>query len=145
MEKTSVKIMQCVLADSGQMNIECIGVGVGVFLHNRVKKMAAGLHVLVPRSTSPDPPNPVKFANLAVPHALSLLQEKGVSAPLSVAIAGGASMEGAFSGTSMGPKVVEAVKEALSEANLSVTMDETGGSKIRSMSLDIETGKIDII
>ena len=136
--------MQCVLADSGQMKIDCIGVGVGVFLHSRVKKMAVGLHVLVPRSATPAPPNPVKFANLAVPHALAMLQERGVSAPLSVAIAGGASMEGSPAGISMGSKVVEAVKEALSEANLSVTVDETGGSKIRSMSLDLKTGKIDI-
>jgi chemotaxis receptor (MCP) glutamine deamidase CheD len=144
MENTSVKIMQCVVADSGQMKIDCIGVGVGIFLHSHVKKMAAGLHVLVPHSTTPAPPNPVKFANLAVPHALALLQEKGVSDSLSVAIAGGASMEGSSAGSSMGSKVVEAVKEALTEANLNITVDETGGSNIRSMTLDVETGKVDI-
>lgn len=136
--------MQCALADKGQMRIDCIGVGVGIILHSRAKKIAAGLHVLVPHSATLSPPNPVKFANLAIPHALALLEKKGVSPPLTVSIAGGAAMEGSPAGISMGTKVVDAVKEALSAAKLSVTQDDTGGSKIRSMRLDIETGKIDI-
>ena len=145
MDETSVKIMQCAIANKGQMKIDCIGVGVGVIIHNRIKKVAAGLHVLVPHSTTPAPPNPVKFANLAIPHAIKLLEKEGVSPPYSVSIAGGAAMEGSVAGTSMGSKIVDAIKNALSEANLSIAMDETGGSKIRSMSLDVQSGKVDII
>ena len=145
MEQTSVKIMQCAIANSGQMKIDCIGVGVGIILHSRLKKKAAGLHVLVPHSSTPSAPNPVKFANLAIPHVLGLLEKEGVSPPFTVSIAGGAAMEGSPSGKGMGVKVVEAVKNALSEAKLSITVDDTGGSKIRSMLLDIETGKIEII
>jgi chemotaxis receptor (MCP) glutamine deamidase CheD len=126
------------------MKIDCIGVGVGIILHSRTKKAAAGLHVLVPHSTTPTPPNPVKFANLAIPHALEMLAKEGITPPLSVSIAGGAAMEGSAAGTSMGTKVVDAIKEALAKVKLGISMDETGGSKIRSMTLDIESGKIDI-
>ncbi len=144
MEQTSVKIMQCLLANKGQLKIDCVGVGVGIILHSPLKKLAAGLHVLVPHSPTPAPANPIKFANSAIPHAIALLEKEGVSPPLSVAIAGGATMEGAPSIISMGSKVVEAVKDALSEAKLDVKIEETGGSKIRSMVLDVATGKIDI-
>jgi chemotaxis receptor (MCP) glutamine deamidase CheD len=144
MDQTSVKIMQCAIAKQGQIQIDCIGVGVGVILYNQAKKVAAGLHVLVPRSATVSPPNPVKFANLAIPHALQLLEKEGVSPPFTVSVAGGAAMEGSAAGTSMGSKIVDALKEALEEVNLKIALDETGGSKIRSMILDVETGKVDI-
>jgi chemotaxis receptor (MCP) glutamine deamidase CheD len=53
-------------------------------------------------------------------------------------------MEGSSAGASMGIKVVEAVKAALSKAKLSIAKEDTGGSKIRSIVLDIDKGQIDI-
>ena len=53
-------------------------------------------------------------------------------------------MEGSAAGTSMGSKIVDAIKEALEEAKLKITLDETGGTKIRTMILDVETGKVEI-
>ena len=53
-------------------------------------------------------------------------------------------MEGSASGASMGIKVVEAVKEALSRAKLSIAKEDTGGSRIRSIVLDIDKGQINI-
>ncbi|MFC1533541.1 hypothetical protein ACFL7M_09285 [Thermodesulfobacteriota bacterium] len=106
--------------------------------------MAVGLHVLAPHSANPAPENPAKFANSAIPYAIDLLEKEGVSPPLSVAIAGGAAMEGSSAGISMGVKVVEAVKDALVKSKLNISLDETGGSKIRSMSLDIDAGEINI-
>jgi chemotaxis receptor (MCP) glutamine deamidase CheD len=38
--------------------------------------------------------------------------------------------------------LIEAVKLALAKANLAVKIEETGGSKLRSMLLDIDAGKI---
>lgn len=142
MEQTSVKIMQCMAAKKGQLTIDCIGVGVGVILFDRVKKVGVGLHVLAPRSAVPSPPNPAKYADSGVLHAIDMLtKEGGLDNPM-VAIAGGAAMEGSLSGASMGIKVVEAVKETLSKAKLTVAKEDTGGSKIRSISLDIDKGQI---
>lgn len=144
MENTSVKIMQCALSKSGQLKISCIGVGVGIFIYSRTKKIGAGIHVLAPHATTMTPENPAKFANTAIPYAIELLKKEEPSPLLSVAIAGGASMAGSAAGSSMGEKVVAAVKEAIKEANLKIIADETGGSKIRSMQLDVETGQIQI-
>lgn len=144
MENTSVKIMQCGLSKAGQLKINCIGVGVGIIIHSRTSKIGAGIHVLAPYSTTPTPENPAKFASTAIPYAIELLKKEGGSPPLSVAIAGGASMEGSTVGSRMGEKVVAAVKEAVKKANLNIVADETGGSKIRTMQLDVRTGQIQI-
>ena len=144
MEQTSVKIMQCKTAKKGQLTIDCIGVGVGVVFFDRAKKIGVGVHVLAPRCAGPSPPNPAKFADSGVLHAIDMLKKEGsISSPV-IAIAGGAAMEGSSTGVSMGMKVVESVKETLSKARLNISREETGGSKIRSISLDIETGQINI-
>ena len=144
MEQTSVKIMQCKSAKRGQLTVDCIGVGVGVIFFDRIKKIGVGLHVLAPRSATAAPPNPAKFADSGIIHAIDLLVKENPSASPFIAIAGGAAMEGSTSGVSMGIKVVEAVKEALAKAKLSIAREETGGSKIRSIFLDIDKGQIDI-
>jgi chemotaxis protein CheD len=144
MEQTSVRIMQCKTAKKGLLTVDCIGVGVGVVFFDRAKKVGVGLYVLAPRSSVPSPPNPAKFADTGVLHAIDLLLKEAPSALPLIAIAGGAAMEGSPAGASMGIKVVEAVKETLSNAKLKIFKEETGGSKIRSIVLDIETGQITI-
>ena len=144
MAQTAVKIMQCSIAKEGQLKIDCIGVGVGIVIHSTSKKGAAGIHVLAAHSSTPVPSNPAKFANSAIPHALDQLKEEGIDPPFTVTIAGGAGMAGASAGIGMGSKVIEAVKEALSTANLKISQDETGGSNIRSIHLNIATGKTEI-
>lgn len=142
MEQISVKIMQCKAAKKGLLTIDCIGVGVGVMLFDRTKKIGVGLHVLAPRSAVPSPPNPAKYADSGVLHAIDMLAKEGGLDNPTVAIAGGAAMEGSLSGASMGVKVVESVKETLSKAKLKITKEDIGGSRIRSISLDIDTGQI---
>jgi chemotaxis receptor (MCP) glutamine deamidase CheD len=144
MEQTSVKIMQCKTAKKGQLTVDCIGVGVGIVFYDRIKKVGVGLHVLAPHSAIGSPPNPAKFADSGVTHAIDLLVKEGSQLNPSVTIAGGAAMEGSAAGASMGIKVVEAVKEALLKAKLSIAREETGGSKIRSIMLDIDKGQINI-
>lgn len=144
MAQTSVNIMQCTVAKDGQIKIDCIGVGVGIIIHSTSTKVAAGIHVLAAHSSTPAPPNPAKFANSAIPHALNLLKEEGANPPFSVVIAGGAGMAGASAGIGMGSKVIEAVKEALTAANLKISQDDTGGTNIRSIHLNLATGKTEI-
>jgi chemotaxis protein CheD len=144
MAQKLVNLMECVVTDSGTLKINRIGVGVGVILHSKSHKTAAGLHVLAANSASPKPDNPAKYANTAIPYALDELNKKGVQPPLTVSVVGGGSMPGVPPEASMGPKVVSAVKEALLKAGLSVQTDRTGGSKIVSMIFDVETGKMNM-
>jgi chemotaxis receptor (MCP) glutamine deamidase CheD len=84
------------------------------------------------------------YANTAIPHDLEALAQRGVKPPFSIAIAGGASMLKSQNASGSSQQVVQAVKDALKAANLSAKIEETGGTKIRSMTLDIDAGKIRI-
>ena len=144
MSMTAVKIMEFAVADQGEMKIDRIGVGVGVILYSPTQKIAVGIHVLAANSGSPTPDNPAKYANTAIPFALEQLGKKGVKPPLTVAFAGGSEMMNMPPEIRMGPKIVASMSDALKQANLAVKMEKTGGADIRSISLDIGTGKIDI-
>jgi chemotaxis receptor (MCP) glutamine deamidase CheD len=144
MAETSVRLIEWAIATSGILKIDQIGFGVGVLIYSPSQKIGAGLHILAPRSASSNLKNPVMYANTAIPYVLDQLAQKGVTPPLSIAIAGGAGLLKSSSASGTSQQVVQAVKEALMAANLSVKIEETGGTKIRSMILDIDGGKIKI-
>jgi chemotaxis protein CheD len=144
MTETSVKIMQCTLANSGTIKIDRVGVGVGILLYSQSKKIGIGIHTLAPQSDTPAPVNPAKFADTAIPYAIELFEKEGAAPPFTVAIAGGATMAGAPTNNSVGMKVAQATKAALAKAKINIKTDQTGGSNIRSMILNIDTGEIQV-
>ena len=144
MSEMSIRLTQLGVASSGVLKIDQIGAGVGVILYSSQMKIGAGLHILASKSGPQAPKNPVMYANTAIPHVLNQLREQGVKPPLSIAIAGGAVMLGKQNTASIGPKNVEAVKKALESEGLQVKIDETGGTMIRCIVLDIDAGKIKI-
>ena len=144
MAETFVKIMDCAVRDKGVLEIDRIGVGVGVILYSSLHKTGAGLHVLAADSGTQTADRPAKYANTAIPYALDQLKNKGAIPPFSVAIAGGATMLGTPPELGMGPKIVSAVKNALTKVGLNIKHDQTSSSIIRLMILDLETGKINI-
>ena len=144
MAETKVALLGCEIATSGLLKIDHIGSGVGLILYSPSQKTAAGLHVLAPCSGSRASNNPIMYADTAIPYVMAELDRRGVKPPLSVAIAGGAALlkRQADSGGNAQLQLVEAVKAALERTNLSVKIEETGGTKIRSMVLNIDEGKI---
>ena len=89
--------------------------------------------------------NPIMYANTAIPHVLGELEKQDVKNPFTVAIAGGAAMLGSDNAADgVGQKVVAAVKEALMNENQPIQDEQTGGTKIRSMTLEVETGNVNI-
>ncbi len=136
--------MKCLIADRGLLIIDRIGAGVGIIMYSPAQNIAAGLHVLAPYSDKPAPVNPIRFANTAIPQTLFQLQKMGVESPSSIAIAGGASIQGMADAADIGPKVLDAVKKAFSKARVKIKLEETGGPKIRTMILNIDAGKIKI-
>jgi len=144
MTETSVKIMQCALANSGTIKIDRVGVGVGILIYSQTKKIGIGIHTLAPQADSPSPANPAKFADTAIPHAVELFEKEGAGPPFTVAIAGGATMAGAPTANSVGMRLAEAAKAALAKAKMNIKTDQTGGSNIRSMILNIDTGDIQV-
>ncbi|MEW6665721.1 MAG: hypothetical protein AB1512_10945 [Thermodesulfobacteriota bacterium] len=144
MAETSVKLLECVIASAGLLRIDQIGSGIGVILYSPAKRFGAGLHVLAPLSGRAGTSRPIMYANTAIPYALEELARRGVTPPFSVAIAGGAALLKSQNALGSSRHMVEAVKQALAKANLSVKIEETGGTKLRSMVLDIDEGKIKV-
>jgi chemotaxis receptor (MCP) glutamine deamidase CheD len=144
MSETVVKLTGFSIENSGTLVINQIGAGVGVILFDSKNKIGAGLHILAPDSRVIKVKNPIMYANTAIPYVLDQLRQKGVNASLSVAIAGGAGMLGKPGVTNVGPKNVQATKAALQKAGLSIKLDKTQGSEIRTIILNIDAGKIKI-
>lgn len=144
MSETSVKLLQCVIATSGFLKIDQIGSGIGVVIYNPLQKVGAGLHILAPSSGSISSKNPLMYADSAIPYAMEQLTRKGVKPPFSVAIAGGASLLKCQTAMGSSRRMIDAVKTALAKAALNVKLENTGGTKVRSITLDIDAGKIRI-
>ncbi len=143
MSEKRVVLLHCEVVNSGLLKIDRIGSGVGVIIYDKTRRIAAGLHVLVAHSHDSNPQNPFMFADTAVPQALTEISKKGGSAPFSVALAGGAVLLGGRAEQTSG-NLIEASREVLKKAGLEVTLEQTGGNKIRCMVLDIDAGKIKI-
>jgi chemotaxis receptor (MCP) glutamine deamidase CheD len=131
------------LADKGILKIDRIGVVSGFFYTIR-QKDSIGIHTLAPQADTINPANPAKYADTAVTYAIKLFEKEGAAPPYTVAVAGGATMAGSPAGTNVGLKVAEAAKAALAKAKFNIKTDQTGGSNIRSMILNIDTGEIQI-
>jgi chemotaxis protein CheD len=129
--------------------IMTIGLGscVGVSLYDSTMKIAGLAHIMLPDSTQfKQVPQPLKFADLAIPILVKKMEEKGCRKRNLVAkIAGGASMFN-FSDKSMvsdiGKRNAESVKLALKRESIPILAEDTGGNKGRTMIVDSNDGMV---
>ncbi|HWI70813.1 MAG TPA: chemotaxis protein CheD [Baekduia sp.] len=121
--------------------LACIGLGscIGLALVDRAKGVAALAHVMLPESTSPDPPQPHKFADLAVPALIDMVLAEGASRTrLEAALVGGAAMfQFGGSGQDIGQRNDAAVTRLLGAHRIPVRAAETGGSKGRTIRVTV--------
>ncbi|WP_188614467.1 chemotaxis protein CheD [Lysinibacillus alkalisoli] len=125
-----------------------LGSCVGVVLYDERKKIAGLIHVMLPDSTLGKvvPGNVAKFADTGIEAMIELLLKQGVQKfSLKAKIAGGAQMFKFSSDQSsmrIGPRNVEAVKQALRKSGIRITAEDTGGSSGRTIEFDPETSKL---
>ena len=121
--------------------LACIGLGscIGLTLVDRTKGVAALAHVMLPESTQPDPPQPHKFADLAVPALIDLALSQGASRTrLEACLVGGAAMfQFGGSGQDIGQRNAAAVTRLLEKERIPVRASETGGSKGRTVKVSV--------
>jgi chemotaxis protein CheD len=117
--------------------LACIGLGscIGLALVDRSRGVAALAHVMLPESSQPDPPQPHKFADLAVPALVDLALAHGASRTrLEAALVGGAAMfQFGGSGQDIGQRNAAAVTRRLEALRIPVRATETGGSRGRTV------------
>jgi chemotaxis protein CheD len=136
--------MRCEFATEGLLWIDKIATGVGIILFNPQKKIAAGMHVLRGISHGRAVDNPAYYADTALEYVMDEFRKRGAGQPISVAIAGGGAMLSSGDGDNIGARLVATVKTVLSRHNLSVKLEGVGGTKLRTMILNIDEGKIRI-
>ena len=141
--ETIVFPLRCVMVTGGVLRINNIASGIGIIIYSAAHKTAAGAHVMMSSSTTPDATNPGGYADTVISHILDRFKEMGIGPPFSIALAGGASMLQTSKGD-LGRQLISTIKEALSQAGLQVKLEKTGGRQVRSMTLYIDQGKIGI-
>ncbi len=144
MKTTAVKPMKCEFATEGLLWIDKIATGVGIILFNPQHKIAVGVHVLRGLSQGHETENPAYFADTAVEYVLNELKKRGVNGQISVAIAGGAAMMSSGENENVGSRLVATIKSILLNNNLNIKLEAVGGSKLRTIILNIDEGKIKI-
>lgn len=144
MKETLVIPMKFFMVSEGLMKIDRIGAGVGIIIFNSAKKIAGGMHVLRAQSPDSQSANPEYYANTVIPYAMEQFRRHGAMPPFSVAVAGGASMMNMPQRGDMGSKLLQTVKDSLAKEHLSIKLEQTGGSCIRTIMLNVDAGKIKI-
>jgi chemotaxis protein CheD len=131
-------------ATAGDMLVS-LGLGscIGLALLDRRATVAGLAHVVLPSAEGRDG-SPGKFADTAVPPLLEAVLGLGArQMRLEAVLVGGASM---FSfggnGLEVGQRNDAAVREALAALRIPVLASETGGSKGRTVRVNVETGLV---
>lgn len=125
-----------------------LGSCVGIALFDPQAKVAGLAHIMLPSSNQIDEKNRPKYATTAVPMLVEWMEQKGANRRRIVAkLAGGAQMF-TFAGQSdlmrIGPRNVEAVKEALATLMIPILAEDTGGNCGRTIELRSEDGSLEI-
>jgi chemotaxis protein CheD len=139
--ETVVRMGEASASRTSGDTLACIGLGscIGLALVDRARGVAALAHVMLPASAQPDPPQPHKFADLAVPALIALAVAQGASRiRLEAALVGGAAMfQFGGSGQDIGHRNDQAVTRLLQEARIPVRATATGGNKGRTIRITV--------
>jgi chemotaxis protein CheD len=123
--------------------LACIGLGscIGLALVDRARGVAALGHVMLPASSTPDVPQPHKFADLAVPLLIDLAVAHGaMRRRLEAALVGGAAMfQFGGSGQDIGARNAQAVTALLEAARVPIRATATGGGSGRTVRVHVGT------
>jgi chemotaxis protein CheD len=113
----------------------CIGLG----LVDRRMGIAGLAHIVLPESQEHARQNPRKFADLAIPELLGLLDDAGARrARLEAVLVGGASMfAGSTASLEVGQRNEGAVRDILNELGIPVVAAATGGNRGRTVRIDV--------
>ncbi len=122
-----------------------LGSCVGICLWDPVVRVAAMAHVVLPTAPAGRVSTPGKFGDTAVPAMLAALERAGaLKLRLECTIAGGAAVLAIGGGRLpiIGERNVEAVRAALTKADIRIVGEQTGGNQGRTVRLDPRSGRV---
>lgn len=146
--ETMVRMGELAVSSAPGHVLVSLGLGscIGLALIDRRMGIAGLAHIVLPQSQGHGHDNPRKFADLAVPEMLEGLEDLGArKVRLEAALVGGASMF-AVSAASLevGQRNEAAVRDLLRKLRIPVVAAATGGSKGRTIRVDVASSAITV-
>ena len=149
MARHMVGIAQLKTAGPGD-SLATLGLGscVVIAIYDSVAKQGSLAHIMLPHEAfgrRREGENMLKYADVAIPEAVRLLEEQGCSRPaLSAKIAGGSRMFelSKDSQGDIGQRNVKAVREILANLDIPLIASDTGGNRGRSVEFRPESGEL---
>lgn len=144
-DETMVRMGEMAVSREPGDTLVSLGLGscIGLALVDARSGIAGLAHVVLPESVGRDE-RLGRFADHAVPALVEQLERLGAVRPrLKAILVGGASMFAlGDKGLDVGPRNEAAVREQLKALRISVVAAETGGSRGRTIRVDVETGRV---
>jgi chemotaxis protein CheD len=144
--ETMVRMGELAVSSASGHVLVSLGLGscIGLALLDRKMGIAGLAHVVLPQSQGHGGANPRKFADLAVPELISEMEAEGARRlRLEAVLVGGASMFAVSSASlEVGQRNEAAVREQLRGARIPVKATATGGSRGRTIRVDVATGAV---
>lgn len=121
-----------------------LGSCVGVALHDHTVPVSGLVHVMLPSADDMEDGNPAKFADTGVETLIDELEDVGGDRENMIAkIAGGSDMlDFSESGSGIGQRNVEQVKETLDAHGIPIIGEDVGGNHGRSIRLEGSSGDL---
>lgn len=122
-----------------------IGSGIGMTIHDPINGIGGVLNFILPDSTkangSKSATSPYMFADTGIAAFLEALFQQGAKADnLKIVIAGGAHIMGQTGVFNIGQKNLQALKTSLGNYDVKIHHEAIGGTKSRTISLEIGSG-----
>ena len=135
---------------AGTGDLSCLGLGscICLCLYDPVARVAGMAHIMLPGAYDGQVAAPGKFADTAVPAIIDLMEGLGAQRRrLKCRLAGGAKMSlarGASDVFTIGDKNARAIREHLAKVRIPVVNEDVGGSRGRSVRMDVGTGRVEV-
>jgi chemotaxis protein CheD len=130
--------------------LSCIGLGscIAVCIYDKLVKVGAMVHIVLPRHEGPVDDNPGRYGNTAVPFLLEQVTKRGgMKNRLTAKLAGGAQMTtapGLRDTFKTGERNLAEVKAALERERVPLAAADVGGNTGRTVKLFIDTGVVTV-
>ena len=124
-----------------------LGSCIGLAFYDSYIKLGALLHIMLPERVNESDANLFKYADTGIRETLRKMSAFGmVKSRTTVRIAGGAKMfeiSGNAGFGNIGQRNIDSVKQILKEG-MKISGEDTGANYARTMSLDTETGEVQV-
>lgn len=133
-----------VTTDSADLTTSGLGSCIGVALYDTATGAAGLVHVMLPSSEEIEDGNAAKFADSGTELLVEELRRVGANPDtLEAKIAGGSDMlDFSESGSGIGVRNVEQVRETLEEHDIPIVGEDVGGDRGRSLRLEADSGDL---